>query len=842
MVLLQFWENRVEAAWFLAALAWFLFAALSRLREVGEWSGRGWFPSLMAVYALVAGSHALAHLLDLTRPGSDGGAPFLGLQTAGRLLLIAAAVAAWRTRSERAVRAGAMGVLPILVGAELTEEIAPESTPWLLAASGGLALGRIWLVALSGGVPAFRRRAGWGGAGLLGLVAAGVTFAEWNGGRAQTRLREGYLRRIQTAALALDADAIRRLALTPADLGSEDFRRIGDQLTQLRRLNGDVTYVYLWTLRGANIVYVAEGRGKPDAPVAIPGETYRPITTGDRAFFDRTEPFLAGPFRDPWGTFVSANSLVTPLANSPHRCWLAFDIVGTEWKAADRNSRLLGLALTALLVAVFVGAWLYRTRRLESDASRRARIRAEVTASARNLFLAKVSHELRTPLQTILGYGERLEREPVTPEGRARLAALREEGRQMLRLVNDLLDLGAVEAGEFRLQSAPLHLPRLVRDTIESLRPQAAAKKLALTCRIDPDVPEWVAGDAQRLRQILLNLGGNALKFTRKGSVEVAVCKAGNAPAEDGIELAVRDTGPGIPPGQVPSLFQPFARLETTGETVGTGLGLALVSALCRSAGGTVTVESDGTSGACFRVRLPLPIATAPSALADADPAAVRLTARRILVVDDNRLVRELFAGYLGDLGAQCETVADGEEALARVTHQQYDAIVLDLALPGIDGTAVARRLRQEVAWGRNVRLVGVSAHAGANDRNRALAAGMDAFLAKPVELVELAAMLHLRSEAFRSVRASLHAEMESLFRAEAARQTETIAGAVAAAEWNVVRARAHYLKNSAAVVRDLRLYAACERLEEAAEAANPEAVRAAWADGTEIMRRWQFS
>jgi signal transduction histidine kinase/CheY-like chemotaxis protein len=675
--------------------------------------------------------------------------------------------------------------------------------------------------------------------GLLLLVAAGVAFAEWNGRRAQGRLREDYLRRIQTAALALDAAAIGRLAIAASDSGSADFLRVSDQLTQLRRLNSDVAYVYLWTLRGPNIVYVAEGRGLRNAEVAAPGESYRPTSDGDRQFFFRHEPFLAGPFRDEWGTFVSANALVVPLGSSVNRCWLAFDIEGTQWTAADRNSRLLGMALTVLAAAMFVGAGLFRVRRLEADANSRARLRAEAAAAERNLLLAKVSHELRTPLQTMLGCGELLEKEPLGNRGRAQLAALRQEGRQMLRLVEDLLDLGSIEAGEFRMIVAPMDLPRLVRETVAGLQTRAEAKGLGLDCRIDSEVPVWVAGDAVRIRQIIVNLTANALKFTSEGRVDVTVGIAQEVDGVRKIQISVRDTGPGIPPERQNALFQPFSRLETSGGNSGAGLGLALVAALCRGAGGTVTLESDGRRGACFRVRLPLPQVSAPAS----DPVRVpdgNLAARRLLVVDDNRLIRELFVGYLRELGAECTAAADGEEALRLAASSAFDAAVIDLALPGIDGAETARRLRRGAGTVSALRIVGVSAHARATDRSRAISAGMDAFLVKPVVLADLAAAVRVGAETPAiPVVERLQGQIELLFRSDAERQTRAVEQALATGNWREVRTCIHYLKNSAAAVRDLDLYAACAAVETAAESGDAAAIVRAWRETEPARRRW---
>lgn len=487
--------------------------------------------------------------------------------------------------------------------------------------------------------------------------------------------------------------------------------------------------------------------------------------------------------------------------------------VERRWRAAPFVMADFGLVLLAL---VFV----QRRAARERETAQRAAAVAGESLRVKTAFLANVSHELRTPLQNILGYSELLRQEQGDNPS-ARLDALRQQGELMTRLVNDLIDLSAVESGSFQLAARPVAPADLVRQTVESLRPRAEAKGLSLRCATADDVPAWVTADSDRLRQVLINLAGNALKFTDQGTVMVSL-RAEPAPeGRSRLILTVDDTGPGIPPEQQGRLFAPFTRLARTAEKEGSGLGLALSAALCRAMGGGLVVESDGRSGSRFTASFVLTPAAAP--------ASVQLVVRpaagfapRVLVVDDNRLVRELFVAALTERGAACRPAANGAEALVRLAGEVPEVIVLDLALPDGDGADLTPRLR---ALAPGVRIIGVSAHAGIADRTRALAAGMDHFLTKPVPLDELwAAVVGARTgaagpAAYFDPPPALRERLHRDFLAELPARRAELATAMRAGNWRQVRAGAHYLRNSALVVQATELFEACTGLENAAAA-----------------------
>lgn len=558
-------------------------------------------------------------------------------------------------------------------------------------------------------------------------------------------------------------------------------------------------------------------------------EVLRRATAADLAQWERKEPYVEeSPVPEIGYAYYCRAPIVAP--DGTMLGWL--DCVRREyylsverrWRAAPFLMTALGILLLTL---VFVQRQIGREREI---ALRTAAVAAEGNR-IKTAFLANVSHELRTPLQSILGYSELL-RQELGREHHGRLDALRQQGELMTRLVNDLIDLSAVESGSFQLAPRAASPAGLVREIVESLHPRARAKGLALRCDIAANVPAWVQIDDGRLRQVLINLIGNALKFTAHGSVGVSVGAVATPAGAWSLAFAVTDTGPGIPQDQQSKLFTPFTRLAQTASEEGSGLGLALSAALCRAMGGTITLESDGRNGCCFTATVSAIAVDAPVAAAKPAPGVRRASPHRILVVDDNRLVRELFLSSLAEHGAHGRSARTCAEALAQVRDEIPDVVVLDLSLPDGDGADLVPQLR---ALAPKLRIVGASAHAGVADRQRALAAGMDAFIVKPVTLDVLWAAVTgdpsppnsnpVRPEASRRPAR----ELLAAFANELPAKKAALAQAVQSADWPQVRALAHYLRNSALVIQADALYAACTGLEEAAAADDAAAVTRCW-------------
>ncbi len=495
-----------------------------------------------------------------------------------------------------------------------------------------------------------------------------------------------------------------------------------------------------------------------------------------------------------------------------------YSSMARKWRTGPLLVTALGLVLTAAL-------YFQKRANLEQERALRA---AAVEAEANRLkttFLAKVSHELRTPIQSLLGYGHLLQtRLGDDPKARAWLAALQQHGEIMTRLVNDLLDLSAAQSGSFRLVPRAVDPGRLVCGIAASLEPRAAARGLRLHCTIAPSVPAWVRADGDRLGQIVINLTGNAIKFTDAGEVQVTLDARSDAKGAMWLVLAVRDTGPGIAPEEQAGLFAPFARLERTAGREGTGLGLALCAALCHAMDGHLQVESDGVHGSIFRAEIRVAPCAAPAENVDDENAAAFRPS--VLVVDDNTLVRELFVAYFRDRGCECDGAPTAAEALTMATRRPPAAIVLDLSLPDGDGISLMPALRSLVPAAR---IIGVSAHASGVEREESIAAGMTEFFTKPVALDALWAAV-AAGPAEPAPAFHVPPELQALFRRELPALRAELTAAVQEGDFPRVARRAHYLRNSALVVNAQDLLGACTDLEKSAGLGGREQVIAAWA------------
>ncbi|KOQ70642.1 hybrid sensor histidine kinase/response regulator [Stenotrophomonas maltophilia] len=355
---------------------------------------------------------------------------------------------------------------------------------------------------------------------------------------------------------------------------------------------------------------------------------------------------------------------------------------------------------------------------------------AEQASQAKSRFLATLGHEVRTPMTGVLGMSELLLATPLDPVQRSYAGSIQQAGSHLLRLVNDALDLARIEAGRLELDLRPFDLAGLLDQVQVLMQPMARQRRLDFQRGDDPPGPVSVSGDEMRVRQILLNLLGNAIKFTERGHVGLAVRLDENG---GGVCFEVHDSGPGINAEQQERLFHRFEQADgprTASRYGGSGLGLAICQELAVAMGGRIDVESSPGKGARFRVRLPLPWTRQAAAAAGDVPALPVLPPLRILLVEDDATVAEVIAGLLRSRGHDVVHVLHGLGALSEIATDGFDVGLLDLDLPALDGTAIARQLR---ALGYELPLVAVTARSDAYAESQVLAAGFDGFLRKPV-------------------------------------------------------------------------------------------------------------
>jgi signal transduction histidine kinase len=396
-----------------------------------------------------------------------------------------------------------------------------------------------------------------------------------------------------------------------------------------------------------------------------------------------------------------------------------------------RQSWALALWAIALLGLLWFVARAYRARVRERSAAQlreQQRRLGELGSEAKSRFLATLGHEIRTPMTGVLGMAELLQGSELGPRQRGQVEAIHRAGEHLLRLVNDALDLARIEAGKLVLEDAPFDLHELLDEVGALLQPLAQARRLGFTLVRMPGTPRVLQGDAGRVRQILLNLGSNAIKFTDAGEVSLH-CH----PAASGVRLEVRDTGEGMDAEQLSRLFRRFEQAGGPGEghRGGTGLGLAICRELAEAMGGNIEVESKPGQGTAFRVRLPLPEAGgAPPPRTEAREAPRDGAGARVLVVEDDATVAEVVVGLLEALGYRAVHAPQALAALAELAQGDYALALLDLDLPGMDGFDLARIVRVQAP---GTALLALTARADAQAEPEALAAGMHGFLRKPL-------------------------------------------------------------------------------------------------------------
>lgn len=385
--------------------------------------------------------------------------------------------------------------------------------------------------------------------------------------------------------------------------------------------------------------------------------------------------------------------------------------------------------LIAMLVWLTLKAWRRRLaqRHQIQLAEQRSRL-AEQASAAKTQFLATLSHEIRTPMTGVMGMAELLLSSSLNATQREYAEAMQRSGGMLLKLLNDALDLARIEAGRLELENTPFDPRTLVEDVAQLELGQARAKGLRFDIDIPADLPHRMIGDAVRIKQVLLNLANNALKFTERGGVTLRVRRTG-----DGLRFSIIDTGPGIPETSQTRLFQRFEQVTGPQRRAGSGLGLAICRELVAMMGGSIELESKVAFGSTFHVRLPLFVAPEPAPVVATQADAPQGQRLQVLLVEDDAIVAAVIRGLLERAGHVVHYVGNGLAALAELASAPCDVILLDLDLPGIDGFQIARLIRQREETGQRVPIIAITARSGGDEENRAQAAGMDGFLRKPL-------------------------------------------------------------------------------------------------------------
>jgi signal transduction histidine kinase/ActR/RegA family two-component response regulator len=433
--------------------------------------------------------------------------------------------------------------------------------------------------------------------------------------------------------------------------------------------------------------------------------------------------------------------------------------VPRQWSSEDRSfagsvADLISLAIEA------------RDRVKTEQELQQAKESAEVASHAKSAFLAKMSHELRTPLNAILGFTElTIGDSSLTDEQKEYLGIVNRSGKHLLELINDVLEMSKIEAGKETLNPSTFNLYGMLNGLKEMLQLKAASKQLQLVFSYAPNLPHYIKTDERKLRQVLINLVGNAIKFTDSGIVILRVScaqysevttqedpqtQSPSLSSDSFLCFEVADTGFGIAPTEINMLFHPFTQTETGRKSQeGTGLGLPISQHFVKMMGGEITVSSLLGRGSIFKFNISVEIESAPAEILPKASftyphSQVQTSNRtlRILLAEDNTVNQKVALRMLDKLGYTADVVSNGREVLRSLRHQHYDLILMDIQMPEMDGIEATRLICQEWSPDRRPTIVAITANAMQEDRDRCLAAGMSDHLGKPVGIEELRAVL----------------------------------------------------------------------------------------------------
>ncbi len=430
---------------------------------------------------------------------------------------------------------------------------------------------------------------------------------------------------------------------------------------------------------------------------------------------------------------------------------VAVSELGDVVSSQKQTLYLLAATVAMALMLVILTLQGYRSKKKSNIRLAQAQKEAEAANEAKSNFLANMSHELRTPLNAILGYSQILAANDELPETSAKqLAIVNRSGEHLLAMINDVLDISKIEAGRIELEAVSFDLPQVLAEVSEMLRVRAQAANLSFIVDTEPDMVRFVHGDMRKLRQILINLLGNAVKFTSAGGVSLRAKTQPMAgdPARLTLRLNIEDSGPGIAEAQLASIFEPFVQVaQNYGDAKGTGLGLSITKSFVEQMGGEINVESTLGKGTRFRIKLPLERVSSAAGVPKIERSrhvrrlAPEQPVQRILVVDDDRENLLLLKGLLHDVGFEVGVARNGEEAVARFREWTPHLIWMDIRMPVMDGFEATRQIRQSPG-GEAVKILALTASVFKEHRKDILDAGCDEVMYKPFVIQEIFAAM----------------------------------------------------------------------------------------------------
>ena len=547
----------------------------------------------------------------------------------------------------------------------------------------------------------------------------------------------------RATAAQIDGNLLKTL-VSPEQEGSPEHLRALEPIVRMHRATHDIYYTYTgvyregriyWVLDGAKLYRVPGNDLAPDPIMTL----YKVRDADYEAAFRDGKEFI-DPEPRPYADGHKYLSAAAPIRDSAGRLVGMFGLDMVTDKLDERVAgiqRVLGMAL-AVVTLLSIGA---RLAHLLHDGHRElAQLVRDGANRAKATFLAMMSHEIRTPMNGMLGVADLLRNMSPDAAQKRLLDILSSSGESLLRIINDILDFSKIEAEKLELRPRPFELRGLLEELTALLSTQADGKQISFVLDADPQLPAAVIGDRQRLSQVLLNLGNNAVKFTDQGEVRLIVRLHGCANGKATLQFTVRDTGIGMSSEAMTKLFMPFTQLAEARQHRGggTGLGLVISQKLVKLMGGDISVASEPGHGSSFSFGVELP--TAEISASSGTHKVLSVESLSILVAEDNVVNQTIIQAMLKQLGHEVRLANDGREALEALAQQSFDLVLMDCNMPVMGGLEATQRLRAGTGSVRDsdVPVIALTANAMDGDREACLAAGMNDFLAKPVSIATL--------------------------------------------------------------------------------------------------------